>query len=935
MSISTGAEFNSWLVKAIGEQMRLRKPPRSIAELKIALRDALPKHLAAHKRKISKAHIVEKFNEIFWKGRVNLVRDAVKAGYTPVQFREQLGKQLGDRPVPTEWIIAARFLDMKGHSKAPRELSADLPGILRVPLTEAPRYSLEETSYAKPFHALADSKSEQFSFALISAPQVGLAFDPDIVQNRVRCGISAARKSRCDALVISGGLLRLSWQKTTGPNRLLVDLVMGTELDVESMAESYRGRVLEIIEKGSFEPIFTTAVESFIDLLHGWYTLMMRPGKRPEFEGPVYVVLSPDELGLVRRMAYFELLYMQSRELREAEAKESVLAKLAAEALVHLSSVRHTGTRKEIAAAEQAYQDAENDFQMSSRQKHRLRMTHLNPFQNRRVYDQALSYLIHEIEKHLPNAKVIDQNSAFIRFGASEHIIKIVSGGDSNNPYYDELGSYGPTQRKGNLPSLTLVSHPRAVYPRKTSRENYLKGSMLGTVGFAEAPVLVDSNAILERTRGSRVPLPIVKAVSDPMFEGGMYIVTIDPVFGVTPEFIRSDAIARIAAPRRGPPAPPAKKIWLMVPTDPHFGGGMRLFLRRPSGLPIAVTEAVFEMLYSWGLNKNGITPIVGMFFCDDLLQGNHIDTHTKPHYNKRIYAKMLAESEQALKSLRAVRDPKQREELMRTMFLRSIDQVKHRPPDYLTGQFEELFHGLIRPYADVFRGTLLAAKQAGVVVSGVSDAQNTPEDTRDVGLINWGSGNHARKTTFGMLHEGVIVAENLRMRLSAEPQLAGMDLDRLIKAPLSQDQSTGYGKLRVGGGYEWGLHVCGTPPKRDSWKDVLHGWVAVNRQRGNPSTMLDGSAIVHITGDKHFFAGAFAGGDVYVMGSSSTHTDAFADIANGLPPNNAGIAFIGLPIDGPDAGVICVKHLTPTVLQHYLTTGIPFPWDEFLPDRV
>ncbi len=931
--------FDTWIAQATISKMQLKRPASSIDALRRTLVNALPKHLETHKDDITKTRIYEEFDSIFWEGRKELLKAAVKAKYSASELRAELEKRLG-RTVPPEWAVEWKLRDMKGRTQAPREETENLPGILRVPFTEAPPYSLKNTSFDKPFHALPKSDSDRFRIALISAPQLGLSYDDsDIVHNLTRSGISAARKMKCDALVISGGLFRLAWQKTTGPNRILSDLVTGTETDVESMAANYREKALEIINADpksdeSFQPVFRTAMEGFQDLLRGWYKVMVRPDKRPEFDGPVYIVLSPEELGLVRRMAYFELLYKQNQQLREAQAEETVQANLAAEANVHLTSVSNGGSKAAIKEAEEAYDAAKAEARKASQLVSRMRMTNLDPTQNRRVYDQALSYLIHEIEKYMPNAKVIDQNSAFVVFGKSRHVVKFVSG-DRNNPYYDELGGYGPAQRKGNLPALTVVSHPRAVYMRKTSRENYLKGSMLGTVGFVEAPMLVDKDPILEGTRGTMVPLPVVKAVADPMFNAGMLIIKIDPDFGITPDFISAEAIRTVSAPRRGAPAAPAKKLWLMVATDPHFGGSMRLYLRMPSGLPIALTEAAFYLMKKSGLNRNGVAPVAGLYFCDDLHQGNHYGTHMHPHYNKRPLAQLLMESERVLKGLHTIRDPKQREEQMKKMLRQSMDQTRYRPPDYLTGQFEELYHGLIRPYADVFRGILLAAKEAEVVVTGVSDEQKTPGDTRDVGVINFGSGNHATKTTMGMLHEGPIVAEDLRMRLWTDPALAGINLDRAIAAPLYQDRSIAYGTLKVGDGYEWGLHVSGTPPKRDSWKDVLHGWVAVNRQRGNPSTILEGKSIVHITGDKHFFAGAFAGGDVYVMGPSSTHTDSFAELAGGLPENNAGVAFIGLPIEGPDAGEISVVHLTPTTVQKYLTSGEPFPWDELLPNRV
>jgi len=926
--------FAQWITDAIKEKMQLKKPAQNIDVLRKVLTSALPKHLATHKDDVTKTRIYEELEGIFWEGRAELLRAAVKAKYSASELRTELQKQLG-RAVPPEWVVEWKLHDMKGRTEAPREETENLPGILRVPFTEAPPYSLIKTSFGKPFHALPKSDSVRFRIALISAPQLGLSYDDsDIVHNLTRSGISAARKMRCDALVISGGLFRLAWQKTTGPNRILADLVTGSEIDVESMAANYRARALEIIESGEFKPIFTTALERFKDLLRGWYKVMVRPDKRPEFEGPVYIVLSPDELGLVRRMAYFELLYLQNQELREAQAEETVQAKLSAEAHRYLKEMRNSSSKAGIKAATEVFEEARAEARKASQLVSRMRMTNLDPTQNRRVYDQALSYLIHEIEKNMPTAKVIDQNSAHVVFGKSKHAIKFVSG-DRNSPYYDELGGYGPAQRKGQLPALTVVSHPRAVYMRKTSRENYLKGSMLGTVGFVEAPMLVDKDPILEGTRGTMVSLPVVKAVADTMFNGGMLIIKIDPEFGVTPDFISAEAIRTVSAPRRGPPPAPAKKLWLMVATDPHFGGSMRLYLRMPSGFPIALTEAAFYLMKKSGLNRNGVAPVAGLYFCDDLHQGNHYGTHMHPHYNKRPLAQLLMESERALKVLHTIRDPKQREEQMKKMLRETMDQTRYRPPDYLTGQFEELYHGLIRPYADVFKGILLAAKEANVIVTGVSDDQKTPGDTRDVGVINFGSGNHATKTTMGMLHEGPIVAEDLRMRLWSDPALAGINLDRAIAAPLYQDRSIAYGTLKAGDGYTWGLHVSGTPPKRDSWKDVLHGWVAVNRQRGNPSTILNGKSIVHITGDKHFFAGAFAGGDVYVMGPSSTHTDSFAELAGGLPENNAGIAFIGLPVEGPDAGEISVVHLTPTTIQRYLTSGKPFPWDELLPDRV
>jgi len=240
---------------------------------------------------------------------------------------------------------------------------------------------------------------------------------------------------------------------------------------------------------------------------------------------------------------------------------------------------------------------------------------------------------------------------------------------------------------------------------------------------------------------------------------------------------------------------------------------------------------------------------------------------------------------------------------------------------------------GILNPNNGVFKAIILRAKQSHVNVRGISAITGLP-DTRDVGLINFGSGNHAGKTTDYFFHEGPTVAELLRQRLRDDPDLKGLDMEKLICAPVHQRESTGYGTVSVDNKFTYGLHIAATPPKRTSWYDLVEGWINVNRQRGNPSTILNSMPIVHITGDKHFFAVSYAGSDLYVMGPSATHTDEFADMAGGLPENNTGVAFIGLPIDGPDHGMIDVIHMKASEIQEYIShPERAVPWGDICPN--
>ena len=472
---------------------------------------------------------------------------------------------------------------------------------------------------------------------------------------------------------------------------------------------------------------------------------------------------------------------------------------------------------------------------------------------------------------------------------------------------------------------------------RETAREDYLHGSMTErmSVGFVEAPMLVDPMPIFERTRGTKVNLPVVKTASDPMFAPGMLLVTLDPVLGANPDMLPAEAVRKLGAPQRGRPPAHGKYMWWMLSTDMHFGAANRLLLMRPTGIPIGISEAVFELMLRSGLSPSGAAPVVGFIAADDLVQGNHFGTHLRPHHNRRTNAAVLDETDMRLAELSGL-PAAEKVERLHAIVTELARQISVRTPDHLGSQLAEMREGFLIPYRTVFAGILTAAKEAGIQVRGVSHYTKETSDLRDVGLINFGSGNHATKTVDGMIYEGDVVAAFLRESLRNERELKGLDLGALIRGPLFQDRSIGYGRIMAGDdGYEWGLHVSSSPPSRDSWEDVLHGWVVRNKRIGNPSGVLEHCATLHVTGDKHFFATAFAGNDLYVMGSSATHTDAFAYMAGGLPENNAGVTFIGLPVDGPDAAEMSVVHLKPKLIQDYLTSGKAFPWKDFLPHAV
>jgi len=67
-------------------------------------------------------------------------------------------------------------------------------------------------------------------------------------------------------------------------------------------------------------------------------------------------------------------------------------------------------------------------------------------------------------------------------------------------------------------------------------------------------------------------------------------------------------------------------------------------------------------------------------------------------------------------------------------------------------------------------------------------------------------------------------------------------------------------------------------------------------------------------------------------MGPPSTETDSFGEL--GFPPNNSGVVFIGLPVEGRRAGPILIRPLLYNQIKDYMEDNPrPFDWERFLPN--
>ncbi len=938
MTTQSKPNFDQWLTDTVRSLIGRQKPPGNLDKLAETLTERLPSELRQHKQKIVRHEILAKFKDILKecvKDSGKILQDAAAARMKPVTVYSLL-KRHAHKSAPDfpQWVVEDLLQETHGRVKAKHtKLESALSGINRLRFESVSDRTFAKTSYKSPYHALPDVKSDKLKVAVISGLQFGLPYDADIYRNLTRCGFSAARKLECDALVIGGGLLHMELKKRSGPNRLVNDVLSGNDIDFESFAEDYQAEAKMIAESGSLDPIFQTVEEEFLNvLLRGLYKVTRRPrregvGTVNEFDKPVYVILNANDLEIPKAAAHFHLLYKQMQRHHEALA----LVRSTAKEVAVYEKLILSGNVKNRRKSEADLKEAKLALARATAAASRFRMSNLHRAQNKKVLKRAISYVVQRIEETIPNCTVIASGGAFVRFGSNHHIVHFISA--QKSVHIKRLKSYGPDQRRDELADLTVSMQPGAVYPRKGSRENYkIEGKLLGTASFFEAPILVDQFPILEALEGFDARMPVVSAVKDEMFQGGMSTISLDNRFMPNAEMLMTETVRYNGQPKvsRTPPKYVYEALW----TDPHLGAANRNWLRTREGVPIGIFEAGFELMSRSGMDRNGRAHVFGVTVADDATQGNHFGTHLRPHHNQRTGAELLFQTQDELKKIEGS-NAKDREAAKEKLLREYMYQLgMFHPPHHWGTQLKELYTVLDR-YQHVFKGMLLRAKDSDVIVRGISHYSGYAKDARDVGVINIGSGNHATKTLEGNAFEGEIIADRLRVALRNDPDLKGLDLNKMICGPMFQDQSIGFGTLQIGeSGPKWGLHIAGTPPKRDSWYDLLHGWVQVNRQRGDVSTIFRKIPIVHKTGDKHFFGMAHAGNDTFVMGSSATHTDAFADIAGGLPENNSGLTFIGYPVDGQDRAPIVVKHLTPKTMQDFLTSGNPFPWEDFLPNR-
>ena len=399
---------------------------------------------------------------------------------------------------------------------------------------------------------------------------------------------------------------------------------------------------------------------------------------------------------------------------------------------------------------------------------------------------------------------------------------------------------------------------------------------------------------------------------------------------------MRSDDIDGSMVYQRGP-----KNLWLMCCSDQHWGGRSKEFVwDETRKVRLSMAEAVFEMMRREGLCKNTDMPIHVLCSPDDPTQAQNVKYRTEPHPQQIPYHLIEKITGNLLFQAKNAKTKKGIFEAAEKIRRLSLVQFEKRGSDFVFEQLMQMMERHIEPNLDVFSAILRRAQAADLLIEGVGEmvaAEYGGYDSRNIGFINLGTGNHFSRTMDSEMIEGPLYAQRLR------DLLCGMDewknkkelIKKSVVSPVYGQTCIGWGVISVKGKYQDGIEIRSAPTNMVGWGDTLKGHVKRDLQRGNYSRIWNKKLpVIKIFGDKHFFGGVSTSYAVYHMSPAAVYTDAYGE--RGFPPNNTGVSFLGVPVDGPDSGPIFWRTLPFDVIKDFMEENPrSFDWAEFLPNPV
>jgi len=853
--------------------------------------------------------------------------------------------------IPAE-IVEQRVKWYKGlvSGVSKKLMGKDLPGIGRIDLSGGmPGFKMPKTAFKSPLK-IETKYPDNFSLMFLNGANLGIKY-PDIVSNTARRALSDAQQHKDDAVILTN-IICLELKKAAGAAKVARAQIFGDNVKLDLIKDPvYRQVVRRILDEFPMdEIIYRTPEELLNDILGGWNKICTRPNRKPEYTGPIYIILGMGEKALIAAVTYWEIRWWTKKKQDELNSKIGIL-----NAAIKAASKRLNRFEEEDEYEEETEGEYANIQKLNKKLdslKHQLSRTTMSEVANQefqRFYEHARGVIIQKIEQAIPNSKVIGQSTGFVQIGDKKGEINIPPHLQvTDSLLHDYVRRYGPKALRGELADFAVICHPWALQFRETARESDKDGER-GSMKVFVAPTAIDDVFLRSKIDPSSVKdHPLVKAIYNETFKGGVLRVrctnggiNADEISIGALEAFKNYPVIRKSSPRyekiyaRG-----SQYIYTMCGSDDHFGGRSReYFFDKNKKIRVGVVEAVFEMMRREGLAEGENMPVHIFASPDDQAHGQNIEYWKRPHPNQvsyglieRITGEYLAEAERARSRKKILAMAGKIRDL-------SLYQFEKRGADYLLEQMMQVMERHIEPNLDIFSAILRRAEKAELIIKGIGEII-IPEyggyDTRNIGAINIGSGSsHFGKTVDFALTEGAFYAQRLRDLLGGLKEWTGRKdlLKRLVVAPIYGSTSIGWGIIYVKGKHGYGFEMRESPVKQ-GWTDPLRDHVMRDLKRGNYSLIFSEKLpIIKVFGHKHFLSVVSTSYAVNQLSPAGVHTDEYGEIGS-FPPNNTGVSFIGVPVDGPDSGPIIWRALLFDQIKDYIEDNPrPFDWERFLPN--
>ena len=876
---------------------------------------------------MTKKALIKQIEKIIWtKSKLDELRDAIKHGITAETFHEY-------NPYIPLRSIQVRTRWLRGVVSADQYLAQTtlVKGIGRLSVEGTTKkdemFSFRDSSLSKPYPIAA---GDTWKFFVINGANFGTLYNPLIDQNPLRLALSYANKMGSDAVFITN-LLNVEFRKAVGSElHILKAFVSGHNVNPNLVSPDYRKEAQRILAQSpDDDAVYETAAELVVNIIWGLRKVSHKPVKNgdpnvvkdwtPEYNGKVYIVFGHNEESLIANVAYWELNFITNirKKIFETERR---LIKLAIKRIeLGLSDDRGDLARRDDNALRTLQQLKDKDKQLEDAMTRR-RVTLTSGQDRRRFTNRLRSIVVRKIEEAIPNSKVIGQGVVNIKMGEKVVQLNIPSHTRVTEGLLDSyVKNYGALSRRRAAPDAVIICHPYSLNYRMAVREVNNQNER-GEAKVYTAPILVDGEFLRSELEDSvRSVHPISKVVFHTNFCPGILQASyINGIFNA--ERIGLDVLMhqdKVKGVKKNSIAD--KYIWIMEGTDPHFGSRNRVEVwSAATGGALGVSDAVIQMMRDAGLCQNGRLPVHMFNVNDDPSQGNHFDTHKQPHPRQMSYQ----DKEKIVKEMRP-------DEAIKFL----LEQDRLSGLDWLQEQIQQVKDRHIRPNLDFFEGIIQRNIKSGLLIKPISQIHNVLHDGRDLGAINWGTGNHLEATVDRNLTEGFIYRDYLRALLYARcaGKITDKLIDKLVVAPLEGNAFFAWGYVGTPGGYEWAIELRSDPPRLSSWADVLRATVTNDAMRGDYGLYMTGHKTVKLYGDKHFFAAVDIDDVFYHMCAAGTSTDLYGH--RGFPPNNTGISFVGLPVGGPSTGPILVRPIHVQHILRYFEKPFKFDWEAFLPN--